>query len=201
MSDGTGQGRRSDGFRSQRASERSSLRGMLESSVLNETSPVRRADPEPNLPSERPRSIPNVSARSTRSASLGRRSDRIGPARRAAKPANAVGRYLASDLDRARSWLAAGLAILGVLLAGSAGLADSYFHRGIESGAIDELVLHPTGRELATNADLTVIQSTQLDAVAEQLQIAGFRYVRQPFNWASIEPNHWESNADVPKGG
>ncbi len=69
----------------------------------------------------------------------------------------------------------------------SAGLADVYFHRGISTGTGGELVLHPTGRELATNADLTIIQPTQLDGVAEQLQIAGFRYVRQPIEWSAIE--------------
>lgn len=161
---------------------------MLESSVIGETTPSRRAEPGSHLPPARSRSQPNDPARWTRDTPVRRRSARIGAARRAAKPASAVGRYLASNLDRARLWLAGGVAILGVLLAGSAGLADSYFHRGIETGGIDELVLHPTGRELATNADLTIIQPSQLDAVAEQLQIAGFRYVRQPFIWASIEP-------------
>ena len=71
---------------------------------------------------------------------------------------------------------------LRMFLITSAGLADAYFHRGISTGTGGGLVLHPTGRELATNADLTIIQPTQLDGVAEQLQIAGFRYVRQPID-------------------
>ncbi len=83
--------------------------------------------------------------------------------------------------------MAGAFAILALLLITSAGLADAYFHRGISTGAGGGLVLHPTGRELATNADLTIIQPAQLDGVAEQLQIAGFRYVRQPIIWSTIE--------------
>lgn len=120
--------------------------------------------------------------------STGRRPSRIGPARRAAGPVGRLSRFLAKDLDRARLFLVVALAVLGVVLAASAGLADAYFHRGIATAASDELVLHPTGRELATNVDLTIIQPSQVDGVAEQLQIAGFRYARQAFTWSAIEP-------------
>lgn len=85
---------------------------------------------------------------------------------------------------------------LGLLLAATAAVADSRLHRGVESGAETPPVRHLTGRDLATNADLTRFAPDQLPAVAAALQANGFRYVRQSFAWSDLEPEpgvfRWE---------
>ncbi len=93
--------------------------------------------------------------------------------------------------DFPRLCLAFALAVLGLVLAGAAALSDVYLHRGIETGAAAP-VPHSTGRELATNVDLTLFAPSDLDRVAASLQAAGFRYVRQPFAWSEIEPARGE---------
>lgn len=156
---------------------------MLETSILSDTGrePTQSTSPPRDEPYREP------SARRSEPVYRGRR-HRSGPIHRLAQIARAVSSFLRSDLDRSRLLAAGAFALVALLLLTSAGLADSYFHRGVSPGSEGGVVLHPTGRELATNADLTIIQASQLDGVAEQLQIAGFRYVRQPFIWSSIEP-------------
>lgn len=121
-------------------------------------------------------------------AAAPRRPPRPGAARRAAGPARAIARALSSDLDRSRLIWAAVLGVFGLLLGTSAALADGYFHRGISTGEEASLVLQPTGRELATNIDLTIIRPDQVEGVVQQLQLANFRFVRQTFLWSTIEP-------------
>jgi hypothetical protein len=99
-----------------------------------------------------------------------------------------VATALPKNADAARALLAALLALAGVVLAGVAGSADVTLHRGVETGAEQPWVRQPTGRGLATNADLTRFAPEQLDAVASALRENGFRYVRQSFAWAQIEP-------------
>ena len=156
---------------------------MLENSILGDAGheseqPVPQMREEPYRDPQR--ALPNSTVHRARRS-------RSGPIQRLAQCVRMVTSFLRSDLDRTRLLMAGALAILALLLITSAGLADAYFHRGISTGAGGGLVLHPTGRELATNADLTIIQPAQLDGVAEQLQIAGFRYVRQPIVWSTIE--------------
>jgi hypothetical protein len=79
------------------------------------------------------------------------------------------------------------LLILGLGLASSAAVIDSYLHRGVESGVERPYVVQPTGKELATNADLRIFPESQLQTVADTLAASGFRYVRQPFTWSQIE--------------
>ena len=78
---------------------------------------------------------------------------------------------------------------LGVLLAVGGATADVYLHRGIETA--DELptVRHDTGRDLATNIDLTLVAPEALPEVAGALRASGFRFARQSFRWSEIEPD------------
>ncbi len=80
------------------------------------------------------------------------------------------------------------LLLLGLGLAGSAAMIDSYLHRGVEAGTERPYVVQPTGKELATNADLRIFPEEEVATVAEVLGSSGFRYVRQPFIWSQIEP-------------
>jgi hypothetical protein len=84
------------------------------------------------------------------------------------------------------------VALAGVWLATFGALADVSLHRGVETGTEPPVVLHVSGRGLATNADLTRFAPEQLPEVAAALQASGFRYVRQSFAWAEIEPRAGE---------
>jgi hypothetical protein len=90
--------------------------------------------------------------------------------------------------DRLRAIFAATLAISGLLLATVAAWADVTIHRGVSDGASAPVVRHFTGRDLATNVDLTRFDPEQLSAVAAGLQANGIRIARQSFSWAEIEP-------------
>jgi len=81
------------------------------------------------------------------------------------------------------------LVTLGLGLVASAALTDRYLHRGVESGSEMPYVVQPSGRELATNADLRIFTPEDLTGVAATLGDAGFGYVRQKFSWAQIEPS------------
>jgi hypothetical protein len=83
---------------------------------------------------------------------------------------------------------AAVAALLGCLLLVVGATADDYLHRGIETGAEQPYVRHPVGRELATNVDLWEVPDDELAPLAERIRADGFRFVRQPFPWAEIEP-------------
>lgn len=118
-------------------------------------------------------------------------------ARRA--PADALVRTLAQGLYRFRArrrshpdlLLASGgvaLLVAGLVLASIAGLADTYLHRGVETGAGQPYVVQPTGSELATNVDLTQFPPDEISQVARTLYDHGFRFVRQPVSWRAIEP-------------
>lgn len=80
------------------------------------------------------------------------------------------------------------LLVMGVGLAASAAITDGYLHRGVESGAEQPYVVQPTGKDLATNIDLRLFSPERLESVTDTLANGGFRYVRQPFSWAQIEP-------------
>jgi hypothetical protein len=83
---------------------------------------------------------------------------------------------------------AAVLLLLGLCVTTGAAISDVYLHRGLETGREQVAVTHPTGRELATNVDLTVFPPEQIDDIAAMLQSSHFRTVRQTFSWRSIEP-------------
>jgi hypothetical protein len=90
--------------------------------------------------------------------------------------------------DGERLALASVLIVVGLVLTAGGALADVSLHRGVETGGEAVWVRHPSGRDLATNVDLTRFAPDQLDEVVTALQSAGFRYVRQSFSWAEIEP-------------
>ena len=79
------------------------------------------------------------------------------------------------------------LLLLGLCVASGAAISDIYLHRGVESGAEQPYVVQSTGRDLATNVDLSLFPPAQYDSIASVLQTNGFRFVRQHFLWASIE--------------
>jgi hypothetical protein len=78
-------------------------------------------------------------------------------------------------------------AVAGLVLVAGAARADTYLHRGVETGDEVPYVVQPTGRELAINADFNHFSPDQYDAVAAALQTSGFRVVRHSFAWSSIE--------------
>jgi hypothetical protein len=87
-----------------------------------------------------------------------------------------------------RAILAATLTVCGLLLSILAIWADVTVHRGVSDGITLPIIRQYTGRDLATNADLTRFAPEQLPAVTSGLQANGIRYVRQSFSWAEIEP-------------
>lgn len=89
------------------------------------------------------------------------------------------------DLVMATSGIA--LLVAGLVLAGVAGVSDTYLHRGVETGTEQPYVVQPTGSELATNIDLTQFPPSEIADVARTLYDHGFRYVRQPVYWRTIE--------------
>jgi hypothetical protein len=109
---------------------------------------------------------------------------------------NQLGVMLRAHEDRARLIRALVLALAGLALVAGAARADSYLHRGVETGEEIPYVVQPTGRELATNADLTQFPADQYDGVAAALQTSGFRVVRHSFLWSSIEPDSGTFNWD-----
>ena len=80
------------------------------------------------------------------------------------------------------------LLLLGASVGVGAAAADIYLHRGIESGAEQPYVIHPTGKEAAVNVDLAQFDGDQLQQVGISLASNGFRYVRQTLAWSDIEP-------------
>jgi hypothetical protein len=114
-----------------------------------------------------------------------------------------ISAMLRAHEDRARFMRAAVLALTGLALVAGAARADTYLHRGVETGEEIPYVVQPTGRELATNVDLNEFPIDQIDAVSAALQTSGFRVVRQPFTWASIERQqgtlNWEKTDRIVK--
>ena len=86
------------------------------------------------------------------------------------------------------------LVAIGLVLALAAAVADAYLHRGIETSANPPFVLQVSGRDLATNVDLSDFPSVQVETIAGTLRANGFRYVRHPFLWSDIEPNRGQFN-------
>lgn len=80
------------------------------------------------------------------------------------------------------------LLLVGLTLVIGAAISDIYLHRGIESGAEQPPVVQSTGRDLSLNADLSGMPPDQLLSAATLLQNTGYRFVRQTFSWAAIEP-------------
>ncbi|MFN8593091.1 MAG: hypothetical protein U0031_16670 [Thermomicrobiales bacterium] len=95
---------------------------------------------------------------------------------------------LSRNRDQLRAVLAVALALCGLLLATLAAWADVTIHRGVADGVAPPVVRQFTGRDLATNVDLTRFAPDQLSAVVAGLQANGIRYVRQSFAWSDIEP-------------
>ncbi len=90
--------------------------------------------------------------------------------------------------DLARVAFASILLIVGLVAVASAGMADTYLHRGVETGEEVPVVVQPTTNDLATNVDLTLFPPAELPSVATTLRESGFKYVRQSFSWRMIEP-------------
>ena len=90
--------------------------------------------------------------------------------------------------DRLRAALAVTLAVCGLALAILAAWADVTMHRGVGDGIAPPVVRHYSGRDLATNVDLTRFAPEQLSSVTAGLQANGIRFARQSFSWAEIEP-------------
>lgn len=92
----------------------------------------------------------------------------------------------------------------GVLLLSVAAIVDPLLHRGVETGSEVPAVRQATGRELATNVDLTRFDVSQVDPILTSLQTNGFVYLRQPISWADIEPSEgtyaWERMDTVVNG-
>ncbi len=118
-------------------------------------------------------------------------------------------RLQAKRPDVVRFVLAVLVGLLGLGLAGGAALADAYLHRGVETGAVAPYVLHPAGRGLGVNVDLTAFPAEDVEGVVQALHANGFRSFRQSFSWANIEPEpgrfQWERydgivNALVERG-
>lgn len=107
------------------------------------------------------------------------------------RSSSGIGRLLgASSVNRrgSRSALRGPvLLILGLLLALSAGVADAYLHRGIETSSSPPFVAHVAGRGLATNIDLRDFPESQIETVAATIRANGFQFVRHPFVWSEIE--------------
>lgn len=99
-----------------------------------------------------------------------------------------VQRHQATRPDAVRLVVAVLVGMIGLSLAGGAALADAYLHRGVETGAAAPYVLHPTGRRLGTNVDLTAFPPEAVDGAVQALQANGYHSVRQSFSWAAIEP-------------
>ncbi len=76
---------------------------------------------------------------------------------------------------------------IGLLLAAGAGITDNYLHRGVESGASQPYIVQPTGKGLATNVELRLLDTAQTEQLANVLSSSGFRYVRQEISWSEIE--------------
>lgn len=114
----------------------------------------------------------------------------------AARWVSRLRRKLAGRRDVPRLVFAIIVGITGMSLAGGASMADEYLHRGIESGSERPVTIQPTGRDVAVNIDLSRFPTNQFDTVAATLRGSGFRYVRQTFAWADIEPQpeqfRWE---------
>ena len=94
------------------------------------------------------------------------------------------------DLSQSLSVLM--LLVFGIGLTGSAGLIDEYLHRGVETGVEQPYVVQPAGKELAANVNLMPYTGEGLIDIAEALSSSGFRYVRQDFSWATMEPAQGE---------
>jgi len=130
-----------------------------------------------------------------RTRTISSSNERLGKDGLAMRAAGASARWLLDVSDWRRRHLDLWQAISGVMLlllglglATSAAVIDDYLHRGVETGAERPYVVQPTGKELATNADLRIFPESELATVADALGASGFRYVRHPFTWSQIEP-------------
>lgn len=94
-----------------------------------------------------------------------------------------------SHLDLSQAIGAFLLLAFGIGLGGNAGLIDEYLHRGVETGVEPPYIVQPAGKELATNVNLVPYAGEGLIDIVDALAGSGFRYVRQRFSWAEIEPS------------
>lgn len=108
---------------------------------------------------------------------------------------------LVNQSDGLRLLLALLLITSGAVAAMSAAWADLALNRGEESGVGSDTAPHTIGRDLAINVDLSLFDPLALDDVAVSLQRNGFRYVRQSFSWAELEPDpgvyRWEEASAI----
>jgi hypothetical protein len=108
---------------------------------------------------------------------------------RASKPESSTGRQGRPGLSAtgARALRALLLILVGLTVTMGSASSDAYLHRGTSQ---DNSIIYrqPTGRGLATNVDLRGLSDTDLAASIGLLSNAGYRFARQEFSWAQIEP-------------
>jgi hypothetical protein len=96
-------------------------------------------------------------------------------------------RRIALSANISRALRAFVLILVGITVTVGSATSDAYLHRGTSE---DNSIVYrqPTGRGLATNADLRGMSDTALQSTINFLAGAGYQYVRQEFSWAQFEP-------------
>lgn len=79
------------------------------------------------------------------------------------------------------------LILLGLTVTIGSATSDAYLHRGASDGA-GEMVRQPTGRALATNADLRPLPPEARAHSLDLLAGAGYEFIRQEISWAQSQP-------------
>jgi hypothetical protein len=80
------------------------------------------------------------------------------------------------------------LILVGLTVTIGSASSDAYLHRGASEGK-SIVYRQPTGRGLATNADLRGLSDTALQSNINFLSGAGYQFVRQEFSWAQFQPS------------
>jgi hypothetical protein len=108
---------------------------------------------------------------------------------RAQKTESSAGRHgrAAASATSARALRALLLILVGLTVTMGSASSDAYLHRGTSQ---DNSIIYrqPTGRGLATNVDLRGLSDADLTSSVNLLSNAGYRFARQEFSWAQIEP-------------
>ncbi|MDQ2682450.1 MAG: hypothetical protein M3Y37_02880 [Chloroflexota bacterium] len=79
------------------------------------------------------------------------------------------------------------LIVVGFAVTIGSAASDTYLHRGT-SEETDEVYRQPLARGLATNVDLRGMSDNELFSAVNFLRTGGYRYARQEFSWATMQP-------------